>query len=262
MPEDRRTQPESGPPERRVATVERRHGDRRQSDRRQGDRRVAGEDRRRSLLVRYRQPLIGLGLAGAAVPLVNAGNAAEQGKPEDASSPAAPDVASADAAARAAGQDTEERLAARIAETRATDDRTTQIRSAMEQFGISEALASDIYDIARQENIDPEVAYGLVRTESTFDERAVSHVGARGLTQVMPRTARGVIPGTSAEQLFDRKTNLRLGFRYLDQLIQKYRGNLDLALTAYNRGPGTVDKVLKRGGDPDNGYAGKVLRGS
>jgi soluble lytic murein transglycosylase-like protein len=213
------------------------------------------------VFARYRQPIIGLGLAGAALPLVNAGNTAEQ-KPEDASSPAAPDVASADAAARAAGHDTEERLAARIADSRATDERTTQIRAAMEQFGISETLASDIYDIARQENIDPEVAYGLVRTESTFDERAVSHVGARGLTQVMPRTARGVIPGTSADQLFDRKTNLRLGFRYLDQLIQKYRGNLDLALTAYNRGPGTVDKVLKRGGDPDNGYAGKVLRGS
>lgn len=261
-PVDRRNDPEPGSPERRVATVERRQGDRRRNDRRQGDRRVPGEDRRRSVLVRYRQPLIGLGLAGAAVPLVNAGNAAEQAKPEDASSPAAPDVASADAAARAAGHDTEERLATRIAESRATDERTTQIRAAMDQFGISEELASDIYDIARQENIDPEVAYGLVRTESTFDERAVSHVGARGLTQVMPRTARGVIPGTSADQLFDRKTNLRLGFRYLDQLIQKYRGNLDLALTAYNRGPGTVDKVLKRGGDPDNGYAGKVLRGS
>jgi soluble lytic murein transglycosylase-like protein len=137
-----------------------------------------------------------------------------------------------------------------------------RVQAAMQQFGISEALAGDIYDIARQENIDPEVAYGLVRTESTFDERAVSHVGARGLTQVMPRTARGVIPGTTTDQLFERKTNLRLGFRYLDQLVQKYRGNVELALTAYNRGPGTVDKVLKRGGNPDNGYAGKVLRGS
>jgi soluble lytic murein transglycosylase-like protein len=75
----------------------------------------------------------------------------------------------------------------------------------------------------------------------------------------MPHTARGVNPGTRAEQLFDRRTNLRLGFRYLDQLVQKYGGNLKLALTAYNRGPGTVDRVLKRGGDPDNGYAGKVL---
>ena len=253
--------------ERRTSAVERRQGERRSGDRRAGDRRVATGDRRsrmRELATKYRQPLIGLGLAGAAVPLVNATNIVDTEPESDdtASNPAAPDVAAAAAAARAAGHDTEEALANRIADSRATDERSVRVQAAMDQFGISEALAGDIYDIARQENIDPEVAYGLVRTESTFDERAVSHVGARGLTQVMPRTARGVIPGTTTDQLFERKTNLRLGFRYLDQLIQKYRGNVELALTAYNRGPGTVDKVLKRGGNPDNGYAGKVLRGS
>ena len=84
---------------------------------------------------------------------------------------------------------------------------------------------------------------------------------ARGLTQVMPRTARWLMPGTTAEDLYDRQTNLRLGFRYLNQLIDKYRGDVKLALTAYNRGPGTVDRVLKRGGNPDNGYADKVLGG-
>ncbi|HSJ15690.1 MAG TPA: lytic transglycosylase domain-containing protein [Longimicrobiales bacterium] len=249
-----------------MAGAERRSCERRAGNRRQADRRTGTERRQsrsRELITKYRQPLIGLGLAGAAVPLVNAGRAAEQAGEEDAaSSAAAPDVAAALAAARAAGEDTEEQLASRIAESRATDRRAGHIQGAVQQFGISEELAADIYDIAEQENIDPDVAYGLVRTESTFNERAVSHVGARGLTQVMPRTARGIIPGMSTDQLFDRKTNLRLGFRYLDQLLQKYRGNMDLALTAYNRGPGTVDKVLKRGGNPDNGYAGKVLRGS
>lgn len=258
--------PASSAPERRMAGAERRSCERRAGNRRQADRRT-GTDRRQSrsreLITKYRQPIIGLGLAGAAVPLVNAGRAAEQAGEEDtASSAAAPDVAAALAAARAAGEDTEEQLASRIADSRATDRRAGHIQGAVQQFGISDELAADIYDIAEQENIDPDVAYGLVRTESTFNERAVSHVGARGLTQVMPRTARGIIPGMSTDQLFDRKTNLRLGFRYLDQLLQKYRGNMDLALTAYNRGPGTVDKVLKRGGDPDNGYAGKVLRGS
>ena len=258
--------PAASAPERRMAGAERRSCERRAGNRRQADRRTGTERRQsrsRELITKYRQPLIGLGLAGAAVPLVNAGRAAEQAGEEDAaSSAAAPDVAAALAAARAAGEDTEEQLASRIAESRATDRRAGHIQGAVQQFGISEELAADIYDIAEQENIDPDVAYGLVRTESTFNERAVSHVGARGLTQVMPRTARGIIPGMSTDQLFDRKTNLRLGFRYLDQLLQKYRGNMDLALTAYNRGPGTVDKVLKRGGNPDNGYAGKVLRGS
>src|SRR5690606_28559925 len=78
-------------------------------------------------------------------------------------------------------------------------------------------------------------------------------------TQVMPRTAAWLEPGTTSKDLYDRKTNLRLGFRYLDQMIDKYKGDVKLALLAYNRGPGTVDKVLARGGDPDNGYADRVL---
>jgi soluble lytic murein transglycosylase-like protein len=157
--------------------------------------------------------------------------------------------------------DAEERLAQRIAVSRELERRDRYVTAAVTEHGISDELAADIFDIARQEGVDPDVALGLVRTESTFNERAVSGVGARGLTQVMPRTARGIMPGTRAEQLFDRRTNLSLGFRYLDQLLDKYRGNIKLALTAYNRGPGTVDRVLERGGDPDNGYAGKVLGG-
>ena len=61
--------------------------------------------------------------------------------------------------------------------------------------------------------------------------------------------------------LFDRALNLDLGFRYLRSLIDKYDGNVRLALLAYNRGPGTVDRILARGGDPDNGYADRVLSG-
>ena len=77
----------------------------------------------------------------------------------------------------------------------------------------------------------------------------------------LPRTARWMIPGTKASDLHDQKTNLRLGFRYLNKMIDKYKGDVRLALLAYNRGPGTVDKILRRGGDPNNGYADKVLRG-
>lgn len=240
---------------------ERRAGDRRSGgvDRRQGPRRGsdAALHRAREFMARYRQPLIGLGLVGAAVPLVRQQQA--QG-PQDETPAAMP--GSELAMAAAARNDPEEDLAERIGASRADDERTRYVQAAVADYGIASDLAADIFDIAREENVDPEVAIGLVRTESTFDERAVSHVGARGLTQLMPRTARGVIPGVTGEQMFDRKTNLRVGFRYLDQLMQKYRGNEELALTAYNRGPGTVDKVLKRGGNPDNGYAGKVLRGS
>jgi soluble lytic murein transglycosylase-like protein len=131
----------------------------------------------------------------------------------------------------------------------------------MTAYGITRSLAEQIHDIAVDNNIEPELAFGLVKTESAFDHRAVSHVGARGLTQVMPRTARWLRPGTTIEDLYNRSLNLDMGFGYLRDLIDKYNGNVRLALLAYNRGPGTVDRVLDRGGDPDNGYADLVLEG-
>jgi len=134
----------------------------------------------------------------------------------------------------------------------------TELASA---FDVPLNLATQIHDAALETDIEPTVAFGLVAAESSFRVAAVSPVGAIGLTQVMPATARDVEPGTSRKQLFDTETNLRIGFSYLRQMIDRYQGDTELALTAYNRGPGTVDRVLKRGGDPDNGYAEKVLTG-
>jgi soluble lytic murein transglycosylase-like protein len=125
-------------------------------------------------------------------------------------------------------------------------------------FKISSALARQIFAAAQEHEIDPEIAFGLVKTESGFKNSATSHVGATGLTQLMPATARWLEPGVTRSQLRDSRTNLRIGFRYLRDLIEKYDGDTDLALLAYNRGPGTVDRVLRRGGDPDNGYADMV----
>jgi soluble lytic murein transglycosylase-like protein len=203
-------------------------------------------------LQRFRQPIIGVGLASAALPLVASVEA--PGSPSEA-----PETDEA-AAGRAASDDVEEELATVVAAERAAIERAEIVQAAIGEYGIARDLAEDIFDAAVREGIEPDVAYGLVRTESTFDERAKSHVGALGLTQVMPRTAAWIAPGTTAQDLYDRQTNLRLGFRYLDQMIEKYRGDVKLALLAYNRGPGTVDRVLDRGGNPDNGYAAKVLR--
>ena len=129
------------------------------------------------------------------------------------------------------------------------------------EFGLTRALAEDIYDMAMKANVDPDVAFGLVRAESSFKDQATSRVGAVGLTQLMPSTARWLEPGTTRDDLRNSDTNLRIGFGYLRQLIDKYDGDESLALTAYNRGPGTVDRILKRGGNPDNGYAGFVRTG-
>ena len=136
-----------------------------------------------------------------------------------------------------------------------------QTASLARQYKISEPLAAQIHQAAVANRISPRVAFGLVRAESSFRPRVVSPVGAIGLTQVMPATARFVEPGTTRSELMEPGTNLRIGFKYLRQLIDNYDGNERLALTAFNRGPGTVNKLLKRGRNPDNGYADKVITG-
>jgi len=212
--------------------------------------------RGREFLRRFRDPIIGLSVAGAAAPLIRAGE-----QPSEAGGPEGVAEAAAAGRLRARG-DLEEGIAERFGGRPERErERNERITRAMERFGISRDLAERIHDIAAEEGVDPEVAFGLVRTESSFKDHAVSHVGARGLTQVMPKTAEWLQPGTSPEDLFRPETNLRIGFRYLRSLIEKYDGDLRLALLAYNRGPGTVDRILNQGGDPDNGYADKVLSG-
>ena len=128
-------------------------------------------------------------------------------------------------------------------------------------FDIPFDLADEIHWAALREEVDPAMAFGLVRAESSFRTAAVSPVGALGLTQLMPSTARWLAPGTTRKDLLQAETNLRVGFRYLRSLIDEYEGDVRLALTAYNRGPGTVDRLLRSGKDPNNGYADMVLEG-
>lgn len=127
------------------------------------------------------------------------------------------------------------------------------------RYGIPYEFAATIRSIAEEEGIDPELAFRLVQVESRFEERATSPVGARGLTQLMPRTAESLKPGITPDEIFDRETNLRLGFRYLHGLLDRYDGRVPEALHAYNRGPGTVNRIRSAGGDPANGYADRVL---
>jgi hypothetical protein len=246
---DRRAlESDDGGPERR-----RRRWGRRKSDVLTSEARATLTARGRALARRFREPLIGLTLAGVAAPLVNAGlNVTDRRAGERA------DAADRDAARSG---DLDLAVGDYWAEAAEALVRERTVEGAMVRWGIPQEMSEQIYDAAARYEIEPDVAYGLVFVESTFRERAVSHVGARGLAQVMPRTARWLDPSVSTGDLFDPEVNLELGFRYLRQMLDKYDGDLFKALTAYNRGPGTVDRILRRGGNPDNGYARKVMEG-
>jgi hypothetical protein len=206
-----------------------------------------------------RSGLVGLALAGVAAPL-----AVNQYQRELKIDPSH-EAAMKQAAVANASDSNVSQLWQALAQEEVSDE-ATQRAAAIEEnierfsdFGLTQELAAEIYDHAVQEEIDPDMAFGLVMAESGFKNSATSHVGAVGLTQLMPRTAAWMEPGVRTSDLRDSETNLRIGFKYLRYLLDKYDEDARLALLAYNRGPGTVDRVLKQGKNPDNGYVQMVL---
>ncbi len=129
------------------------------------------------------------------------------------------------------------------------------------RYRIKPDLARRVYDAAVTAGLEPELAFRVVRVESVFETRALSSVGAVGLTQLMLGTAREFEPNVTREQLLDPDINLRIGFKYLRALIREQKGNLKLALLVYNRGPVAVQNALSMGMDPANGYERLVMRG-
>lgn len=138
-------------------------------------------------------------------------------------------------------------------------DRANDIVAFSTKYDITGRLATSIFDDAVAEGVDPELAFRLVRLESDFNAHAVSSTGAIGLTQLMPATARLFKAGVTREHLFEQDVNLRIGFRYLRNLLTLYKGDVRLALTAYNRGEDAVDRALKAGTNPGNGYDRSVM---
>ena len=115
----------------------------------------------------------------------------------------------------------------------------------------------DIETVAARHELDGLLLAALVQVESSFLPDAVSPVGAVGLTQVMPSTARFV--GARGD-LTDPASNLEAGARYLARLLEQFDGDLELSLAAYNAGPGAVRRY---GGVPPyretRQYVEKVL---
>ena len=99
-------------------------------------------------------------------------------------------------------------------------------------------LAAIIVAAARQHSIDARLVAAVALRESNFRVRAVSPVGARGVMQLMPRTAAWL----GVENAFDARENIFAGARYLKMLDKMFNGDLNLVLAAYNAGPGSVRK--------------------
>ena len=140
-------------------------------------------------------------------------------------------------------------------------DRARAILEHSTKYQIPADLAGDIYDIALGEGIDPVLAYQLVKIESSFRPTARSSMDALGYTQIQLATARFYDPDVTEKQLYERETNLRLGFRFLKDLLVRFDHDNHLALLAYNRGPAKVAEIIAGGGDPANGYSDAVLDG-
>ena len=121
-----------------------------------------------------------------------------------------------------------------------TSDRTREEIDIDQRFPLP--FRKEVIARANEIGLDPTYVYGLIRQESRFIMDARSHVGASGLMQIMPATARWTARKIgmdfTAEQITDRDTNLRLGTQYLKLVLDDFEGSQALAAAAYNAGPG------------------------
>lgn len=95
-----------------------------------------------------------------------------------------------------------------------------------------------IHDAAAKHGVDENLIKGVIAAESNFNPRAISRKQALGLMQLLPQTAARYSVGN----IFDPAQNIEAGTHYLKDLLEQYRGNLPLALAAYNAGPEMVDR--------------------
>ncbi len=138
-----------------------------------------------------------------------------------------------------------------------TEQQVAQVlRDRLDLFPRSQVpgLARHLMRLCRSHHFDPALVLSLINVESSFRIKALSPVGARGLMQLMPATAKFMarrlkMPFASSNALYDPFTNLTLGVNYLRYLKDRYRGRSSyFHIAAYNIGPGRLDYLVNRAG--------------
>jgi soluble lytic murein transglycosylase-like protein len=131
--------------------------------------------------------------------------------------------------------------------------------------GLTEALMQKraalyepiIAKVAARHGLSPQLVSAVIRVESCYDRRAVSRSGARGLMQLMPRTALEL----GVNDSFDAAQNIEGGVRYLARMLTRFDKNLRLGLAAYNAGPETVEAFQDVPPFPDTvSYVTRILK--
>ena len=107
--------------------------------------------------------------------------------------------------------------------------------------------------LAREYGLEPALVWAVIHTESNFDTQCVSRAGARGLMQLMPKTAKLL----GVQDPFDPRENVAGGVKYLKRMLQRFNGDQTLALAAYNAGPTAVSRY---GGVPPYSETRRYLR--
>jgi soluble lytic murein transglycosylase len=144
---------------------------------------------------------------------------------------------------------------------------TTAVQASQLPVRQQRRLAMAIVREARANGLDPLLVVAVIHCESSFNNYAVSGVGAMGLMQVMPDTGSYLADKAGFKlqrhsNLFDSELNIELGTAYLANLIERF-GTPERALVAYNAGPTLARKILAQSGARERflaGYPAKVMR--
>jgi soluble lytic murein transglycosylase-like protein len=135
---------------------------------------------------------------------------------------------------------------------------STTVQQAAAYWSVDRIEQTIIAESLKTNYVRPSLALAVAETESNFRPHVVSHAGAVGIMQIMPATAFGLYK-TGRAALFDPRTNIRIGVRFLDHLIKKYNGRIDLALSHYNGGSAVMKNGSARVLPYTRDYVSRVL---